>query len=416
MNLHKRIVWLLTLLVSILYVFAGNRIATKDFQPFTNKGDPSAKAKVISVDRELTEHKLTAEGTEVEAVTRYFTCKVLSGEQKGALLEAVQTQDVFLDMPDIPIHEGDHVLIYNYPMEEYEVEWVFGDFERFGGIVKLGVVLLALMLLFGRKKGANTILSLVFTCLSIFCVFIPSILSGQNIYVNTLLTCTFITIMTLLFTNGWSKKTLATILGCLFGVLVAALLSRYLDSVLQLTGHVDEHSTYLTCLPTKQPVDLKALIFASVVVGALGAVMDVAMDIASSLSELKEKAVNISRIDLVRSGINIGRDIMGTMSNTLVLAYIGTSLSTVLLLITYSTNLSDLLNRELIIVELMQALIGSSAILLTIPLTAIVCGFLYSGRKGYTPRHLPEKRRPTTGRQVKRGGHTRYIYGADEEE
>lgn len=414
MNLQNRMVWLLTLLLSIIYIFIGNRIATKDFHPFTTQADVSVKAKVISIDRELTENQLTSEGTEVEGVTRIFTCKVLSGEHKGEVLTAVQTQDIYFGMPDMPLHEGDHILLYNYPMEEYNVDWVFGDFERFGGIVKLGVLLLALMLLFGRKKGANTILSLVFTCLSIFGVFIPSILSGQNIYANTLLTCTFITIMTLLFTNGWSKKTLATILGCLFGVIVAALLSRYLDSALQLTGHVDEHSTYLTCLPTKHPVDLKAITFASVVVGALGAVMDVAMDIASSLGELKEKASNITRLDLVRSGINIGRDIMGTMSNTLVLAYIGSSLSTVLLLITYATNLNELLNRELIIVELMQALIGSSAILLTIPLTAIVCGLLYYGRQGYTPRHLPEKTRQTTGRKVQRKGQTRYVYGEEE--
>jgi len=121
-------------------------------------------------------------------------------------------------------------------------------------------------------------------------------------------------------------------------------------------------------------------------VGSLGAVMDVAMDISSALYEIREHMERVSFHKFVRSGITIGRDIMGTMSNTLVLAYVGSSLSTVLLLTTYVTSMDELLNREIIIVELMQALIGSTAILLTIPLTAIVCGLIYSGKHERKPR------------------------------
>ena len=105
----------------------------------------------------------------------------------------------------------------------------------------------------------------------------------------------------------------------------------------------------------------------------------------SSLFELHEHVPEMTFKKLFISGMRIGRDIMGTMANTLVLAYIGSSLSSIMLLITYSNSMMHLLNREVIIVELLQALIGSLAILLTIPLTVIICGFLYLGKRKNNP-------------------------------
>ena len=272
-------------------------------------------------------------------------------------------------------------MIFNYPSADYDTEWVFGSYLRFDILVIFAIFFFVLLIIFGHGKGINTIISLAFTVAAVFMVYIPAILNGYNIYALTLITCAYITVMTLLITVGWSRKTATTILGCLFGVLVASLLSLLLSSVLHLTGYVDEHSIYLTYLPTETPIDLKAIIFGGIVVGSLGAVMDVAMDISSALSELHRHAEHLSFRSLVKSGISIGRDIIGTMSNTLVLAYIGSALSTVLLITTYALSLSELLNREMIIAELLQALIGSTAILLTIPLTSIICGFMYTKKK-----------------------------------
>ena len=108
-----------------------------------------------------------------------------------------------------------------------------------------------------------------------------------------------------------------------------------------------------------------------VVVGAVGAVMDVAMSIASSLCEINEKSPDLPARELLKSGLTIGRDIMGTMANTLVLAYIGSALCCMLLMVTYSSNVSQILNREQIAVEILQALAGSIGILAALPLTAI---------------------------------------------
>jgi uncharacterized membrane protein len=211
-------------------------------------------------------------------------------------------------------------------------------------------------------------------------VFVPSVLAGSNVYLMTALTCIFSIVTTLLITNGATAKSFTTILGCTFGVTMAAILAVYFDKSLKLTGLLDEHSIYLKTMGNGVEVDLRALIFAMIVIGAMGAVMDVAMDISSSLNELHVNAPHMKFLDLFKSGMTIGRDVMGTMANTLVLAYIGSSLCSILIYITYSSSLFELMNRENIVVELLQALIGSMAILLTIPLTTLVCCFMYTGR------------------------------------
>jgi uncharacterized membrane protein len=126
------------------------------------------------------------------------------------------------------------------------------------------------------------------------------------------------------------------------------------------------------------PINLKAILFAGIIIGAMGAIMDVAMSISSALWEVKEKAPAISFEALFRSGLTIGRDIMGSMANTLILAYIGTSLSVVLILSVYSDSLSSLFNTEMIVVEILQALAGSFGILFAMPLTAFFCSTIYT--------------------------------------
>ena len=182
----------------------------------------------------------------------------------------------------------------------------------------------------------------------------------------------------MLIVYGANKKSLAAGIGCLVGVLVSGILTLFMDNVLRLTGLVSEESMYLVRINPNHPIDIKAIIFAAILIGAIGAIMDVSMSIAAALAEFKEKLEYTPLSLLFKSGISIGRDIMGTMANTLILAYIGSSLSVVLLLISYNSSLLELLNKEMIVVEILQALVGSLGILVTIPITSLVCAYLFS--------------------------------------
>ena len=373
----KLAVWLVTVIISAVLLFAGNRLFSAKLDVLSDT-EVSAKAKVTEMGELIDE---SIDGINFTARTQYFTARILSGPEKGKIVRAYQQIDSYTDTGERFVRVGDKVVLLNYGAMYGTDDWVFGNYVRFGYIIILGLIFLLLLLLFGRGKGVNTIISLAYTCLAVFCVFIPGVLAGFNVYLLTVLICVFTIVMTLILTNGTSTKSVATMLGCGAGVLAAGLLSCIFDRIMHLTGFIDEHSVYLQVLGEDgNPINLRALIFAMITIGAMGAVMDVAMDISSSLFEVKRNAPSISDIDLFRSGMNIGRDVMGTMANTLVLAYIGSSLCTILLKITYANSMLELLNTEGIIVELLNALIGSLAILLTIPLTALVSVAMYRGR------------------------------------
>ena len=186
--------------------------------------------------------------------------------------------------------------------------------------------------------GVQTILALSLTCLMIFLVYIPSILSGVNVYISTIAVSAAIILASLLLINGANKKTLCAVAGNLSGVIIAGLLALFMNSTLKLTGIIDEHYVYLTYVNADNPLNLISIIWGGMVLGSLGAVMDVAMSISSSMHELAEHMSRRSFSKMLRSGMNIGRDVIGTMTNTLILAYIGGSLALVLLLIVNTKN------------------------------------------------------------------------------
>ena len=247
---------------------------------------------------------------------------------------------------------------------------------RQGG--RLGIFAV-LVIIVGRMKGVNTIISLALTCMSVICVLVPAILAGKNAYVATAITCSYIVIMTLTIVSGYSRKTLTAILGCLGGIAVSAAICFIMQRIIRLTGFLDEQDYFLVQL--NPDIDLKAIAYSAILVGAVGAVMDVAVDISSSLAEISRKLGWMPFSEMFSSGMHIGRDILGTMANTLVLAYIGSSLCSVLLICSYKVSLLNIFNAEQIVVELLQAVVGSLGILSAIPLTTAVCSLVYNSGK-----------------------------------
>ncbi len=379
----KTSVYIITIIFSIVFIYFGNRYVTKDSELFTSmEGTDSAKAVVLNITgREEFSNSYYSDNSVFDGVDIKFTCRILDGEHANEVVSATQTVDSFDMVKNKEVESGDKILLYNISGGSGSSVWNFAQYIRTDALKWLGIVFLFLLLVFGRMKGLNTVISLLFTCLAVFCVFIPSVISGHNIYLWSIITCIFTIIMTHLIVTGIGKKSFAAMAGCICGVLLSGVLTLFMDNFLKLTGMVNEEASYLTMVNTENPIDLKAVIFAAIIIGAMGAIMDVSMSIASSLLEIYQKSKTRTIKGLIKSGFTIGRDIMGTMANTLVLAYIGSSLSTALLLVTYNTSLLELLNREMVVVEILQALVGSLGILLAIPLTSVICGFLYNAQR-----------------------------------
>lgn len=413
---RSAIVYILTVLFSILYIVFGSKIASRSFY-FGNVSTLEYSATVLRViDVQEGSYALSGSDKTLTSEQVAFEARVTSGSLKGITVTATQQRDSIVAVMPKRVEAGDNVVLSYASDSELDengnvVEngnyiWTFVDYNRLPGLLWLGGFFFFFLLLFGRKKGVNTIVSLVFTCLAIFAVFVPSILSGYNIYLSSAITCLFIIVMTLLIVVGATKKGLCAAVGCAGGVAVTAVLTTIMSKVLQLTGLADEQSIYITMLDSVQ-IDLKALLFGAIIVGAVGAVMDVSMSLSSSLLEVSEQmAEKRSFKKLFRSGMTIGRDIMGTMANTLILAYIGSSLSVVILLVASETSLLSLFNREMIVEEIMQALTGSFGILFTIPLTSLFAAFLYSrktkadgGKKPSAKREKVDKKQKNASKQ-----------------
>lgn len=372
----EKAVVIIAVIISVLYIIIGNKIAMKDntFMQDNFKLDyPRAEVTRIL---ERKETPIEIDGLENQYNTDItFEAEILSGEHKDKLVIAVQNLSTYITGSGDEVKPGDKVLLFNETTYGNESKWYFIEYSRTSAIIVLAIIFFGLILLFGKTKGVKTLFSLIITCLAIFIVYIPAILGGQNIYTWTIVTCAVITFSTVMIVYGYSKKTLATALGCIGGVLVAGILTIIMNGVLKLTGFVDEDATYLHQL--NSAIDLKAIIFGGILIGAIGAIMDVSIDIASSLFEVADKLEKPDFKTIMKSGFNIGKDIMGTMTNTLILAYIGSSLSVVLLFTANNHSLAYIFNLEMIVVEILQALVGSIGILTTIPLTSCICAGLY---------------------------------------
>ncbi|MCL2203061.1 MAG: YibE/F family protein [Defluviitaleaceae bacterium] len=371
--------WLIyagTLLVSVLFLFIGNRIAARETMEedfFDHVTYYSARVTQIISREEVA----SGWGWDEDMLSTYITfdARITRGERRGEEIRAEQLLSEFFTVNEREVTAGSRILLV---YDEMDTSYHFAGFLRFNFVIVFGVVFLALVIVFGRKKGLNAIVALGFTCLAVFLVFIPAILSGRNIYITTLIICVYAIVSTLLIVIGANKKALSAMLGCLGGVLTAGLLMFLMDRIMHLTGALDQETMSLLFLPIENPIDLRALIFAGVILGAVGAIMDVAMSIASSLWEVREAGGVADFKGITRSGINIGKDILGTMLNTLILAYIGSSMTLILLIVAYTHSFTALFNMEMIIVEFLRALVGSFGMLATIPLTAGICGWLYS--------------------------------------
>ncbi|MDK2813686.1 MAG: hypothetical protein PWQ08_941 [Clostridiales bacterium] len=375
------VLYVLTVLLAVGFLYAGNRLAAAGggvLPPLTGADFLPATVQTIT-SREVSELPGLAEGQTVQQVTLRFIAK----QKDGTTVAAQQVIDGYSTVHLEEVRVGNRVLLYPNPdpATTATAPYVLDDYQRADGTLAVCVVFCILLLIFGRMKGLHTLVSLLLTIGVVFLVFLPLVLGGYNIYLSAIAVCIYVIVSTLLLVNGANAKTLVAIVGCSAGVLFAGLLTVLLSNTLRLTGMASQEAIYLADLGTRNPVDLKAIVFAGILIGAVGAVMDVAMSLASALWELREGAAAPTFGMLLKSGMNIGRDMMSTMANTLVLAYIGSSLSTVLLLVAYASSLDGLFNREMIITEVLQAVIGSMAILLAIPLTSFVASAVYTRRK-----------------------------------
>ena len=191
----------------------------------------------------------------------------------------------------------------------------------------------------------------------------------------SIITSAIIITATLIIIGGFNKKVLTAAIGTLGGIITAGIFASIFSYLTKLSGACED-AVQLSINASNITFNFRELIFAGIIVSALGACMDVGMSIASSLDEIKAKTPDITAKELFKSGMNIGKDVIGTMSNTLILAYVGGALTLIILFMVCNFNLIQILNKETIAEEIISAVAGSTGVLYTVPITAFVYSFL----------------------------------------
>ena len=348
--------------------------------------DPTTinKVKVVEIVDKFTDKTYFGD----EATFYIYRCIVKKSEEleKGSEILVVQSITELEENKYISAKVGNTIYVSHATKWSvtggYDVNWEFiGSsfaFDRVGVTFILMIVFVLVIITFSKLQGIYTIVALGLSIASIFIVFIPKVLLGHNIYVWTFIISTYIVIITLLLVIGVNYKALSAFIGCFGGIFVIAILTIVIQKVFALTGNYDE-TTYELDLLVKDTysvtLDLRSLIFASITLGSIGALLDVAISLSSSLYEVSSKETNIKKI--IKSGFTIGKDMLGTMTNTLILAYLGSSLPIVLFTILFS-NFEAILRLEMITIELIQSIVGTLGMLSAIPIVSVFCGFIYN--------------------------------------
>jgi uncharacterized membrane protein len=370
------IIYISTILVSLLISYLGTSYYAAQMPKIENPQYDSSQfhnAKITSIVSDQPSSDENDFGVVREVI---FKATISKGEYQHR--EIIVNQQFTLQTLEelYPIEVGDSVILYRIEFDS-NVEWALVSYQRENSLWLLAGLFIVLIILFGRMKGFSSILSLGFTVYAIFFILIPAILSNANIYILTLAIVLYVTLLTFILLTGLSKKMIAATLGCFGGVAMAALIAFVWMEIMKMSGVLSDEYIHLILLKDEIPIDLRGIMFIAVVIGALGAIMDVSMSIASALEEVIINSPKISPKELIKSGFNIGRDVMGTMSNTLILAYIGSALPFILLLIIYARPMNLLANSEYIASEIMQAVAGSLGILFAMPITALITATLY---------------------------------------
>ena len=264
---------------------------------------------------------------------------------------------------------GDSTITSIYSQDR---EWV---------IYAFAAAYLVVLCLVGGKQGVKGALGLVFTFFCIIFVYLPLVYRGLSPFWVSVFICVITTLVTMYLIGGPTRKTLVATGGTVAGVVIAGISATIFSMATGITGwNVSDIESLLT-LASTSGVQVGGLLFSGLLISSLGAVMDVAMSIGSAIAEIHAQNPALSRRELFKAGMHVGRDMMGTDSNTLILAFAGGSISMLVLDYAYSLPYQQIINSNNIGIAIMQGLSGSFGIVLAVPVTVALAVALYTWKR-----------------------------------
>ncbi len=368
----KRTVWmrwlppLVLLALFSLFVFRLNQV---DKVALVSREGQSFEKGVVT---EILQDNLQPDGTRVGEQT--VRVRMTSGTLEGQEIETTSSAGFLFGAP---CTVGMRVVVMQSVAGDTVVSSVYSQDRGLQILLFAALYLLALFLI-GGLQGVKGALGLVFTFGCVLFVYLPMVYRGWSPFWSAVLVCGVTTVVTLWLLGGPTRKTLAATAGTVAGVVMAGVSASLFSFATGITGwNVSDIESLMTLWNTSG-IQVGGLLFSGLLISALGATMDVAMSIASSMAEILAQTPDLSRRDLFRAGMRVGRDMMGTDSNTLILAFAGGSISMLVLNYAYDLPWLQIINSNNIGIAIMQGLSGSFGVVLCVPATVALSTLLYT--------------------------------------
>lgn len=333
-----------------------------------NEGRSFVKAEVVSV----LEDNEQLEGVYVG--DQLVQLRILSGAHKGETVEATSSSAYLYGAH---CTKGMKVVAILSESQGEIVASVYGYNREPMLYLMIGLFLIIIWLIGGRQ-GLYSILGLAFTFICIFSFFLPMVYRGFSPVAAAVIVVIASTLVTMYLVAGISVKATAAVIGTVMGVLVAGIIALVFGRLCHVTGYNVSDIENLIYVQEQVGIQVGELLFAGILIAALGAVMDVSMSISSTLQEIHDKNPGLTGRQLFYSGMTVGRDMMGTMSNTLILAFAGGSINTLVLFYAYAYSYTQIINMYDIAIEIMQGVSASLGVVLTVPFVSAVAAWMLS--------------------------------------
>lgn len=359
------------LLVCVFAVFVIRLNQVEKTELVVRTGQTFEKAKVVKILQDNLEENGTRVGEQKVRV------HMLTGVRKGEELDITSSSGYLFGAACKP---GMKVIVMQSVAGDSTVASVYTQ-DRESVIYIFALIYLLALCMIGGKQGIKGCLGLVFTFFCVIFVYLPLVYLKYSPFWTAVFVCFITTLVTMYLIGGPTRKTCAATLGTLAGVVLAGISAWCFSKASGISGYnVSDIETLMTLWNTNR-IQVGGLLFSGLLISCLGAVMDVTMSISSAIDEIYKQNSSLTRTELFKAGLRVGRDMMGTDSNTLILAFAGSSVSTLLLDYAYDLPYQQIINSNNIGIAIMQGLAGSFGIVLSVPFTVLICTVLFHKNK-----------------------------------
>lgn len=359
----RQIIVFIIIIIFTIFLYQFNQI--DKVQLYHQNGKSFESGEVVDIIQD----NITDNGNQIGK--QIVTIKLLSGPYKGKIVEANSSSSYLYGTHCqigmrviVDISESQNSLYVN----------VY-SFDRSHIIYAIVVFFLMSLWIVGGKQGFNSAIALIFTFICIIFLFLPMIYKGVSPILSAMIISILITIVAMYLIGGWSSKTMTAIIGTISGVIISGIFAFIFSWLTHISGYNVSDIEQLVYLEQMTSIHIGELMYAGILISTLGAIMDVAMSISSTLNEIYYHNPYLSVKELFRSGQNVGKDMMGTMSNTLILAFTGSSINTLIFIYAYDYPLLQIMNMYSIGIEIIQGIAATLGVILTVPLVSLISAY-----------------------------------------